>query len=108
MDATTLRFERLLIERERERYVMRLYVVGMSPRSTDAIATIKELCEQYLPGRYELEVIDLYEHPEQAEEGQLVAAPMLLKQQPLPVRRLVGNLSDKKRLMEGLALLRKE
>jgi circadian clock protein KaiB len=106
VNSTTLRFERLLIERDRERYVMRLYVVGMSPRSTDAIVAIKALCEQYLAGRYELEVVDIYAHPERAEAGQVIAAPTLLKQQPLPERRLVGNLSDKERVIRGLALAR--
>src|SRR5438270_10809294 len=77
-----------------ERHVLRLYVSGRTPRSSRAVAAIRELCEEYLAGRYELVVIDLYQQPALAGREQVVAAPTLVKQQPLPVRRLIGDLAD--------------
>jgi circadian clock protein KaiB len=84
------------------RYLLRLFVTGMTPRSTDAIARIKAICEEYLPGHYELEVIDIYQQPEVARVEQIVATPTLIKKLPLPLRRLVGDLADKKRVLLGL------
>jgi circadian clock protein KaiB len=84
------------------KYVLRLYVTGTSPQSTRAIENIKRLCELYLPGRYELSVIDLYQQPGQAEEAQIVVAPTLVKSLPLPIRRLLGDLSDTKRVLLAL------
>jgi circadian clock protein KaiB len=81
---------------------LRLYVTGMTPRSTDAIARIKAICEEYLEGRYELEVIDIYQQPEAARGEQIVATPTLIKKLPPPLRRLVGDLSDKQRVLLGL------
>lgn len=97
-------FERLLIERGTERYVLRLYVSGMTPRSTEAVSTISAICEELLAGRYDLEVINLYDHPDVAREGQIVAAPTLVKHEPAPERRLVGNLSDRERVLKALNL----
>ena len=97
-------FERLLIERGTERYVLRLYVSGMTARSTQAVSTISAICEELLSGRYDLEVINLYDHPDVAREGQIVAAPTLVKQEPAPERRLVGNLSDRERVLKALNL----
>ncbi len=74
----------------------------MTPRSTDAIARIKAICEEYLEGRYELEVIDIYQQPEAAKAEQIVATPTLIKKLPPPLRRLVGDLSDKQRVLLGL------
>ena len=90
-----------------ERYILRLYVTGMTPRSTQAFAAIKTLCEEHLAGRYELEVVDLYQHPHLAREEQVIAAPTLVKQMPAPLRRLVGDLSDVERMLAGLDLRRK-
>jgi circadian clock protein KaiB len=86
------------------RYVLRLYITGMSPRSTAAVAAIKHVCEEHLPGQYQLDVIDLYRDPAQAQSEQIVAAPTLVKQDPPPERRLVGNLSDHLRVLRGLNL----
>lgn len=97
-------FERLLLERSGERYVLKLYVTGMTSRSTEAVAMIQSICNDLLEGRYDLDVVDLYEHPEVASQMQIVAAPTLVKEQPLPHRRLVGNLSDRKRVLRGLNL----
>lgn len=87
-----------------EDYVLRLYVTGLTPRSTAAIARIRALCEQYLAGHYELEVIDLYKQPELARSAQLIASPTLIKEHPLPLRRLVGNMTDEARVLGGLDL----
>lgn len=90
-----------------ERYALRLYVTGMTPRSTAAFAAIKALCEERLHGRYDLEVIDIYQHPQLAIDEQVVAVPTLVKKLPAPLRRLVGDLSDTERVLLGLDLRRK-
>jgi circadian clock protein KaiB len=87
-----------------QRYLLRLFVTGMTPRSTEAITAIKAICEHHLRGRYDLEVIDIYQHPELAKEAQIIAAPTLVKQLPEPLRRLIGNLSDTERVLMGLDL----
>jgi circadian clock protein KaiB len=87
-----------------DRFVLRLYVTGATARSTRAIANLRQFCEEHLSDRYELEVIDLYQRPELAAGEQLVAAPTLIKRLPLPLRRLVGDLSDQRRVMAGLDL----
>jgi len=97
-------FERMLLERKNERYVLKLYVTGMTPRSTDAVAMIKSICHELLAGRYDLDVVDLYEHPEAASQQQIVAAPTLVRETPMPRRLLVGNLSDRARVLRGLGL----
>lgn len=91
----------------KEEYVLRLYVTGMTPRSVEAIASIKAFCERHLHGRYDLEIIDIYQHPELAQHEQIVAAPTLIKKLPAPLRRLVGNLSQEERVLIGLDLRRK-
>lgn len=85
-------------------YMLRLYVAGTSLRSMRAVETIRRLCERYLLGRYELHVIDIYRHPEQAKEGQVVAAPTLVKGEPPPLRRIVGNLADEERVLVALGV----
>jgi circadian clock protein KaiB len=87
------------------RYVLRLYVTGATPRSARAIANIRRICEEHLQGRYELEVIDLYQQPELAEGVQLIAAPTLIKQLPEPLRRFVGDMSETERILAGLDVL---
>jgi circadian clock protein KaiB len=85
-------------------YLLRLFVTGTNPRSVRAIQNIRAICDQELAGRYELEVIDLYQHPEQAQSEQVIVAPTLLKALPLPVRRLIGDLSNWKGVRAGLDL----
>ena len=106
--ATTAAFEKLAGEtaNAESRYVLRLYVTGMTPRSVEAFATIKALCEEHLQGRYELEVIDIYQHPQLAVDEQIIAAPTLVKQLPAPLRRMIGNLADTERVLLGLDLRR--
>ena len=87
-----------------DRYVLRLYVTGMAERSAAAVAAVRALCEERLAGRYELEVIDLYQQPALARADQVVATPTLVKKQPSPLRRLVGDLSNRERILAGLGL----
>ena len=84
--------------------VLRLYVTGTTPRSTRAVANLREVCDQHLAERYELEVVDVYQQPELAAREQLVAIPTLIKRLPLPLRRLIGDLSDRQRELAGLDL----
>jgi circadian clock protein KaiB len=100
---STEAFEKTLAN-EPEQYVLRLYVTGMTQRSTEAFANIKAICEEHLEGRYDLEVIDIYTHPTLAKDEQIVAVPTLVKKLPLPLRRLIGNLSDEERVLLGLDL----
>lgn len=98
-------FERRLADQPaQEQYVLRLYVTGMTPRSTEAIARIKAICEERLKGHYQLEVFDIYQQPALAKGDQIIATPTLIKKLPLPLRRLVGDLSDKQRVLLGLDL----
>jgi circadian clock protein KaiB len=86
------------------RYVLRLYVTGTTPHSSRAIVNLRQICEQHLQGRYELEVIDITQHPTLAAEEQIVAAPTLIKTLPLPLRRFIGDLSQTDRILLGLDL----
>jgi circadian clock protein KaiB len=104
---STADYERLLATSEGERYLLRLYVSGMTPRSSAAIERTKAICEEHLHGRYELEVIDIYQQRDLARSDQIVAVPTLIKRLPPPLRRLVGDLSDKERVLIGLDLRRR-
>ena len=88
-----------------ERYVLRLYVTGMTPRSAEAIKNLQAICGEYLEGRFDLEVIDIYQQPVLTQGEQIIAAPTLIKQLPLPMRRLVGDMSDRERVLLGLDLV---
>jgi circadian clock protein KaiB len=88
-----------------ERYVLRLFVTGMTPRSARAIKNLQAICDEYLDGRYELDVIDIYQQPDLTKGEQIIAAPTLIKTLPLPIRRLVGDMSDRARVLLGLDLL---
>jgi circadian clock protein KaiB len=85
-----------------EKYILRLYVAGLTPRSTKAIANVKEICEKYLKDRYELDVVDIYQQPKLAQGEQIIAAPTLIKKLPLPLRRLIGDMSDTERFLVGI------
>ena len=96
-------FERALnAQPKAEHYLLRLYVTGTTPRSARAIQNIRAICEAKLQGRYDLEVVDIYQHPELAKPEQVVVTPTLVKKLPLPVRRLIGDLSDADRVLVGL------
>jgi circadian clock protein KaiB len=91
----------------REKYILRLYVTGMTPRSERAIQNVRAICEDHLQGRYELQVIDVYQQPALAKGEQIIAAPTLIKKLPLPLRRIIGDMSDEERLLIGLDIRRK-
>jgi circadian clock protein KaiB len=97
-------FEKALAHPSPEAYTLRLYVAGMTPQSTRAIANIKQICEEHLKGHYTLEVIDIYQQPVLAEGEQIIATPTLIKKLPLPLRRLLGDLSGTERVLVGLDL----
>jgi circadian clock protein KaiB len=86
------------------RYVLRLYVAGFTPRSVAAIASVKKICEEHLQGRYQLEIINLYDEPTLAKGEQIIAAPTLIRKLPLPLRRLIGDMADTHKLLVGLDL----
>jgi len=85
-------------------YVLRLYVTGKTPSSLRAIAGVREVCERHLAGRYHLQVIDIYQQPALADEDQIIVTPTLVRKSPAPLRRIVGALSDRDRLLAGLDL----
>jgi len=85
-------------------YVLRLFITGATPNSSRAIANLKEICETYLKGRYELEIIDVYQQPLIARNEQIIALPLLIKKAPFPERRLIGDMSDTAKVLRGLSL----
>lgn len=88
-----------------ERYVLKLYVAGMTARSTRAVENVRAFCEKHLEGRYDLQVIDIYQQPALARTEQLIAAPTLIKKLPAPLRRLIGDMSNEDRILVGLDLV---
>lgn len=101
-------FDEALRVHASDRYVLQLYVTGATPRSIRAIQDITRICQEHLAGRFELEVIDIYQQPERLEREQLVALPTLVKQLPLPIRRLIGDMSTDERVLIGLGLRRRD
>lgn len=102
--ATSRAFEERLRNPAREKYILRLYITGTTPRSCHAVANIRSVCEEHLSGRYDLDVIDIYQQPDEASAQQIIAAPTLVKQFPLPVKRVVGDLSNRDRVLSVLDL----
>ena len=92
----------LATETDPAHYLLRLFVTGATPRSSRAIQNIRAICEDHLQGRYDLEVVDIYQHPEHAKAEQIVVTPTLVKRTPLPVCKLIGDLSDTARVLVGL------
>jgi circadian clock protein KaiB len=93
---------------QQQKYVLRLYVAGMTPRSQEAIRTITTICEEHLVGRCDLEVIDLFQQPTLAKGEQIIAAPTLVKKLPQPLRRFIGSMANKDKILVGLDLRPKE
>jgi circadian clock protein KaiB len=89
-----------------ERYVLRLYVTGMTPKSIRAVDNVRAICEEHLHGRYDLEVIDIYQQPSLAKGEQIIAAPTLIKRLPLPLRKIIGDMSSTERVLLGLDIRR--
>lgn len=85
-------------------YQLDLYVTGASANSVRAITNLKQICETYLAGNYSLQVIDIYQQKQVAEQEQLIALPLLIKRRPLPERRLIGDMSDTEKVLKGLGL----
>lgn len=103
-DGHTSDFARASAETGTQLYVLRLCISGMNLRSRRAVENIKRICEEHLPGRYELEVIDLYQQPELAAKHQVIATPTLLKTLPSPARRLIGDLSNTEEALRRLGI----
>ncbi|WP_025225545.1 circadian clock KaiB family protein [Fimbriimonas ginsengisoli] len=89
-------------------YILKLFVTGTTPRSLKAIANLRAICQEHLLGRYELQVVDLYQQPELARENKLVAAPTLIKSLPNPIRRVIGDMSDTAEVLAGLDISLRE
>jgi len=91
-------------ELEDPHYVLRLFVTAMTPRSTRAIRAVRTLCEKRLKDRYELEIVDVYQQPQMIQGEQVLATPTLIKYEPAPMRRIIGDMTDTNRLCAGLGL----
>jgi circadian clock protein KaiB len=87
-----------------EVWLLRLYVAGQSPKSLQAVSNLKRLCDQHLPGRHEIEIVDLVEHPSLARDDDILAIPTLVRRLPAPLRKIIGDLSDTERVLVGLRL----
>ena len=87
-----------------QQYVLRLYVTGLTPRSQEAIRNVTAICEENLAGRFDLQVIDIYQNPVLAKGEQIIATPTLIKKLPLPLRKIIGNMADKDKVLVGLDL----
>ena len=92
------------LKEEEEKWDLRLYVAGQTPRSVAAFANLKRLCEEHLAGRYSIEVVDLIKHPQLAAGDQILAIPTLVRKLPQPIRKIVGDLRDTERALVGLQL----
>ena len=92
-------------EKGTSEYVLQLFITGATPKSVRAVANIKQICEEYCPGTYSLQIIDVYQQRAIAEKEQLVALPLLIRKKPLPERRLIGDLSDTEKVLKGLGFL---
>ena len=97
-------FEAAEAASQRVKYVLRLYVAGTRSASLRAVTNIKRICERHMPGRYRLDVVDLYQQPSRAKEDDVVAAPTLVRTEPGPICRIVGDLSDEHRVLAGLGI----
>ena len=93
------------VESKDQHYVLQLFVAGSTPNSLRAIQNVRLICQEQLPGRHELEVIDIYQHTGQLAAGQVMVAPTLMRRSPLPVRRLTGDLTSRDRILEGLEII---
>lgn len=105
---STEKFEAALTKEENGRYVLKLYITGLTRRSQQALSNLQKVCREYLGDNYELEVIDVYQQPTLAKGEQIIAVPTLIRKLPLPVRRLIGDLSREGKLVLGLDLKAKK
>jgi circadian clock protein KaiB len=93
------------MEKKQVKYVLRLFITGANVNSIRAVSNIRQICEQYLRGYYTLEIVDVYQQQNLAEKEQLIALPLLIKKQPLPERRLIGDFSDTDKVLKGLGFV---
>jgi circadian clock protein KaiB len=105
MPESDLYLEKVNIMSENEKYILKLYITGHTPRSERAIKNLRRFCETDLDGRYEMRVIDILEQPQLAEDEKILATPTLIKTLPPPLRRIIGDLSDTEKVLLGLDLL---
>lgn len=105
---TTKQFEKAVSRLGEGNYELCLYVAGMTPNSARAISNLKKICEEHLAGQYDLNVIDVYRRPTLAKGEQIIAAPTLIKKLPLPMRKLIGDMSDRKKVLIGLDIRKKD
>jgi len=103
-ERSTTELDLVMPEPGKDKYILRLYITGTTRRSVLALTNLKKICEDYLEGQYELEVIDLYRMPGLAKDEQIIAAPTLIKKLPLPFRRIIGDMSDIEKVLMGLDL----
>jgi circadian clock protein KaiB len=101
-------FSEAAAAQDEERWVLRLYVAGQTPKSLAAFDNLKQLCEERLKGRYTIEVIDLLKNPQLAKDDQILAIPTVVRKLPPPVRRIIGDLSDTERVLVGLDLRQRD
>jgi circadian clock protein KaiB len=99
-------FERTISGLSKNKYILRLYITGATSRSALAIKNLKKICEEYLAGKYELEIIDLFKHPSLSKDEQIIATPTLIKKLPLPFRHIIGDMSNKEKVLMGLDLIK--
>ncbi|MEQ9549437.1 MAG: circadian clock KaiB family protein [Coleofasciculus sp. G3-WIS-01] len=107
LKSSTDAFEQALIQNNRVEYCLRLYIAGTTLKSIRAIETIKSICEDYLPQRYTLDIIDIYQQPELAQQAQIFATPTLIKTLPLPLQRIIGDMSKTEKIIVGLDIVPK-
>ena len=102
--ASTKAFQKAAMPRRHAKLVLRLYIAGSSDRSTRAVQNAKQICEEHLEGRYDLEVIDIFQQPQLAKDDQILAVPTLIRKLPLPLRQFIGDLSARDVILVGLDL----
>ena len=102
--SATEEFNQTITNKNPDKYILSLYITGATNCSVLAISNLKKICEEYLEGKYELDVIDLYKYPLLAKEEQIIAAPTLIKKRPLPFRRIIGDMSNEEKVLIGLDL----
>ena len=106
--SSTDAFEKALKSQHEKKYILRLFVSGMTPSSLKAIKNLKKMCLEHLDGQFELEVIDIYQQPEFIKSEQIIAVPTLIKKLPLPLKKFIGDLSDRENILLGLNILPKK
>lgn len=97
-----------MVKKEKNEWILRLYIAGMTPRSAKALENLKKICEEEVPGQYSIEVVDLLKNPQLAEGDQILAIPTLVRKLPEPVRKIIGDLSNKEKVLVGLNMVSME